>query len=157
MQAQFWLSHVYGVFVGVIWPFYVPFAIYCTETDRIRRKIIAAAGLAGLTLAIYTSVGIVSQPISVEIINNHIYHEHDIHIYPLLIMIYLFATCIPFILSGFRNLHLTGITVTFGFFVAYFIYNKTFVSVWCFFAAIASALIFLYFIRRVRKPLIPIA
>ncbi|GJL74054.1 DUF6629 family protein [Nitrosomonas sp.] len=157
LQAQFWLSHIYGVFVGVIWPLYVPFAIYCTETDRIRRKIIAAAGLAGLTLAIYTIDGIVSQPISVKIINNHIYYEHDIHIYPLVIMIYLFATCIPFILSGFRNLHLTGITVTFSFFVAYFIYTKTFVSVWCFFAAIASALIFLYFIKRARKPLIPIA
>ncbi|WP_107793987.1 DUF6629 family protein [Nitrosomonas aestuarii] len=108
-------------------------------------------------MARHTIGGIINQPISVEIINNHIYYEHDIHIYPLVILAYLLATCIPFIISGFRNLHLTGFTVMFVFFVAYFIYTKTVVSVWCFFAAIASALIFLYFIKRVRKLLIPIS
>ena len=158
LQAQFWLSHIYAVFVGVIWPLYVPFAIYCAEeASNIRRKIIASAGIAGLALALYTIGSIVSQPVTVEIIHNHIYYERDIHFYPVVIALYLLATCSPFFLSSYRNLHIAGFVITIGFFVAYFIYTKTFVSVWCFFAAIASALIFLYFINRIRKPLFPIS
>ena len=156
LQAQFWLSNSYGVFVGVIWPLYVPFAIYFAETDNKRKKLIALIGLSGLLLALYTVFGIVSQPVTAEIINDNIYYEHDIHIYPLIIVLYLISTCLPFILSSFKNLHLAGFVIMVGFFVAILIYTKTFVSVWCFFAAIASALIFLYFKNRIRKPLIPI-
>ncbi|MCB1984209.1 MAG: hypothetical protein H6936_08875 [Burkholderiales bacterium] len=156
LQAQFWLSNSYGVFVGVIWPLYVPFAIYFAETDNTRKKIIAFIGLSGLLLALYTVIGIARQPVTAEIINNSIYYEHDVHIYPVVIIFYLVSTCLPFLLSGFKNLHLAGFVIMIGFFVALLIYTKTFVSVWCFFAAIASALIFLYFNNRIRKPLIPI-
>ena len=89
LQAQFWLSNSYGVFVGVIWPLYVPFAIYFAETDNTRKKIIAFIGLSGLLLALYTVIGIARQPVTAEIINNSIYYEHDVHIYPVVIIFYL--------------------------------------------------------------------
>ncbi|MCP5244620.1 MAG: hypothetical protein H6937_01140 [Burkholderiales bacterium] len=155
-QAQFWLSNSYGVFVGVIWPLYVPFAIYFAETDNTRKKIIAFIGISGLLLALYTVIGIARQPITAEIINDNIYYEHDVHIYPLVIVLYLISTCLPFILSSFKNLHLAGFVIMIGFCIAILIYAKTFVSVWCFFAAIASTLIFLYFKNRIQKPLIPV-
>lgn len=134
-QAQFWLSNIYAVCVGVIWPLYVPYAIYFAETDRKRKKIVAFIGLAGLGLAIYTIVGLVDQPITAEIYNSHIYYDHDIHAQALIISMYLLSTCIPFIISSFRNLHIAGFVITLGFFVAYFVYTKTFVSVWCFFCS----------------------
>jgi len=37
--------------------------------------------------------------------------------------------------------------------VAFSIYTTTFVSVWCFFAAVASALIFFHFAGSINKPL----
>ena len=154
---QFLLSTLYGIFIGIIWPLYAPFAVYSAETNRKRRKIIASIGIIGLGLAIYTVIGLTSQPIVAEIINHSINYKHDVNGYQIVIVLYLLATCVPFIFSSFRHLYIAGIVITFGFFVAYWTYTETFASVWCFYAAIASALIYLYFSHRVKKPLIPVS
>ncbi|MBK7492636.1 MAG: hypothetical protein KBF68_07435 [Nitrosomonas sp.] len=156
-QSQFWLSNIYGVFIGIIWPLYAPFAVYQAETAVMRKKIIAFIGIAGLGLAVYTAVGLVNEPIVAEIIHHSIYYKHHVSSHQLVIALYLLATCVPFIFSSYKNLYSAGIIITLGFFVAYFTYLETFASVWCFFAAIASALIYFYFVHRIKKPLIPIS
>ena len=150
---QFWLGNLYGGFVGIIWPLYAPLAIYLAEINEYRKKIIGFIGIAGFALSMYTVIQLTSQPVTVEIINQHIYYEHNVHAYPLIILLYLLATCMPFILSSFRNLRVTGYIITLGFVVAFSIYTTTFVSVWCFFAAVASALIFFHFAGSMQKPL----
>jgi len=155
-QAQFWLSNIYGVFIGIIWPLFAPFAVYCAEIDSKRRKIIASIGMAGLGLALYTIIGLVDQPIVAEITHYSINYKHDVGGYQLVIVLYLLATCVPFIFSSYKHLYIAGIVIMAGFFVTYFTFQQTFASVWCFFAAIASALIYFHFVRRVKNPLIPI-
>ncbi len=150
---QFWLGNLYGVFVGIVWPLYVPLALYFTETSGHRKKSIGLTGIAGFVLSIYTVIELVNQPITVEIIDQHIYYAHNVPAYPLIILLYLLATCAPFILSSYRNLRLTGYVITIGFCVAFFIYAATFASVWCFFAAVASILIFLHFAESMQKSL----
>ncbi|MBS0424336.1 MAG: hypothetical protein JSR71_07920 [Proteobacteria bacterium] len=154
---QFWLSNIYGVFIGIIWPLFAPFAVYYAETDNLRKKIIAAIGLAGAGLAIYTAIGLADEPVIAEIIHHSINYKHHVGSYQLIIVLYLLATCVPFIFSSYKHLYLAGIIITTGFFVAYFTYLETFASVWCFFAAVASTLIYFYFIHRVKKPLIPLS
>lgn len=154
--TPFWLSNMYGVFIGIIWPMFAPFAVYCAETDNTRRKIIAPIGIAGIGLALYTIIGLADQPIVAEIINHSINYKHDVDGYQSVIVLYLLATCVPFIFSSYRHLSIAGIIITIGFFVAYFTFLETFASVWCFFAAIASALIYFYFVHRIKKPLIPV-
>lgn len=156
-QSQFWLSNIYGVFIGIIWPLFAPFAVYQAETDNIRKKIIAIIGIAGLGLAVYTAIGLANEPIIAEIIHHSINYKHRVSSYQLVIILYLLATCVPFIFSSYKHLYLAGIIITAGFFVAYFTHLETFASVWCFFAAITSALIYFYFVHRIKKPLIPIS
>jgi len=155
-QVQFWLSNMYGVFIGIIWPLFAPFAVYCAETDNKRRKIIASIGIAGAGLALYTIIGLANQPIVAEIINHSINYKHDVGGYQLVIVLYLLATCVPFIFSSYKHLYITGIVITIGFFAAFLTFLETFASVWCFFAAIASALIHFHFVHRIKKPLISI-
>lgn len=155
-QAQFWLSNIFGVFIGIIWPLFAPYAVYCTETSSKRRKIIAFIGIAGVGLALYTIIGLVDQPIVAEITHYSINYKHDVGGYQLVIVLYLLATCVPFIFSSYKHLYIAGIVITAGFFMAYLTFQQTFASVWCFFAAIASALIYFHFVHRVKKPLIPI-
>ena len=155
-QIPFWLSNIYGVFIGIIWPLFAPFAVYCAETDSKRRKIIASIGMAGLGLAIYTGIGLAEEPIIAEIINHSINYKHHVGVYQLVIVLYLLATCVPFIFSSYKHLYSAGIIITLGFFVAYVTFLETFASVWCFFAAITSALIYFHFVHRVKNPLIPI-
>lgn len=155
-QIPFWLSNIYGVFIGIIWPLFAPLAVYCAETNSKRRKIIASIGITGIGLAIYTVIGLIKQPIVAEIINHSINYKHDVANYQLVIVLYLLATCVPFIFSSYRHLSITGITIAIGFFLAYLTFLETFASVWCFFAAIASALIYFFFVHRIKEPLIPI-
>jgi Family of unknown function (DUF6629) len=153
LYMQFWLGNLYGGFVGIIWPLYAPLAIYFAEVDGHRKKMIGSIGIAGLALSIYAIIELMKQPVTVEIIDQHIYYEHNVHTYPLIIMLYLLATCAPFILSSFKNLRLTGYIIALGFVAAFSIYTITFVSVWCFFAAVASALILLHFVESTHKPI----
>ncbi|HBZ30240.1 MAG TPA: hypothetical protein DEO56_06540, partial [Nitrosomonas nitrosa] len=48
---QFWLANLYGIFIGVVWPFYAPFAIYQGEMDKSVRKVVASMMVAGISLA----------------------------------------------------------------------------------------------------------
>jgi len=155
--SQFWLSNIYGAFIGIIWPLFAPFAVYRAETDNLRKKIIAMIGLAGVGLAIYTVIGLANEPIIAEIIHHSINYRHHVGSYQLVIVLYLLATCVPFIFSSYKHLYIAGIIFTIGFFAAYFSYLETFASVWCFFAAVASTLIYFYFAHRVKKPLIPLS
>lgn len=154
LHTRTWLSNIYGIFVGVIWPLYVPFAIYCMETSRLRRRIIALIGIIGLALSIYTIIGIIAEPITVEIIHHSIHYEHNVESQQLVIAMYLLATCIPFIFTSYRYLYIAGITITSGFFISYLTFSQTFASVWCFFAAITSILIYVHFAHRTKDSLI---
>lgn len=153
-QSPHWLSNLYGIFVGVIWPLFAPFATYCTETNRLRQKIIATIGLAGIALAAYTTVGIIAQPVTAEIVNHSIHYGHEVKGHQIVIVLYLLATCVPFMLTSYKHLYLAGFIITGGFFVAYFTFQQTFASVWCFFAAIASSLIYFHFVHRIKEPLL---
>ncbi len=153
-SPHYWLSNIYGIFVGIIWPLFAPFAIYCTETSHLRRKIIASIGVAGFALAIYTIIGIAAQPITAEIVHHSIRYEHDVKGHQIVIVLYLLATCVPFIFTSYKHLYVTGFVITGGFFVSYFTFQQTFASVWCFFAAIASSLIYFHFVHRIKDPLL---
>ncbi len=153
LWALYWLPNLYGIFIGVIWPVYAPFAVYRVETDPHARKVIASMLFAGIGLAGYTIIGLVSEPIVAQIINQSIHYNHDVEWQQLVLIMYLFATCMPFILSSNRWLNVTGAVITLGFIVAFFAYRQTFASVWCFFAAATSALLYFYIANQVKAPL----
>ena len=145
---QFWLANLYGIVIGVIWPFCAPFAIYQGEVDKSVRKVVASMMVAGISLAAYTIIGLLSEPVIASIVNHSIHYDHDVEGQQFVLGMYLFATCVPFILSSNRLLNITGAMITLGFFVSFYAYRETFASVWCFFAAIASALIYLYIVDQ---------
>ena len=62
---------------------------------------------------------------------------------------YLLCTCVPLMLSSHRLIRVSGALVIVGFAISAYAYYATFTSVWCFFAAADSTLLYFYF-RRVR-------
>ena len=143
-QTTHWLAGLYGIFIGVIWPVFAPLAIYREEGDAQTKRVVASMLLAGVGLAAYTMIGMIQEPIVASIINHSIHYAHQVEGQQFVLAMYLFATCAPFILSSRKLLNLTGTIITLGFFVAFFVYQQTFASVWCFFAAVASYLIYFY-------------
>lgn len=150
-RTQFWLTNLYAIFIGVIWPFYAPFAISQGERESRSKKVMTSMLLAGSGLATYTIIGLLNEPVVAYIVNDSIRYVHDVEGQQFVLVMYLFATCVPFILSSDRLLNITGAVITLGFFVAFYAYRETFASVWCFFAAVASALIYFYIIGQRKK------
>jgi hypothetical protein len=65
--------------------------------------------------------------------------------------IYLVCTCVPPLLSSSRTLRLFGVIVTIGLAVAMLAFFESLVSVWCFFAALASLTVLVFFRARARS------
>ena len=70
--------------------------------------------------------------------------------------LYLLATTVSAMFSYHRLVKVFGVLALMSFGAAYFFYARWFISVWCFFAALLSAVIYLHFVLRGRWNLSPI-
>jgi hypothetical protein len=135
------LTLLFQFFAEVLWPVYAPIAVLLIEPVKNRRRYMLLCLCVGLGVAAYLFWGIVSQRQAASIQDGHIvYVKHYKDSY-VLALAYLAATCLPLILSSQRTIITLGVTILAGSVIAYFLYWRAFVSVWCFFAAAASAVI----------------
>lgn len=138
------MTYAFTFFSHVLWPAFVPFAILMVEVGPWRRKIIWAFQITGAAVGLYLLYYIVLHSISSEIHGQVIYvfpHFHK----PLVLMLYVAATCAGAFFFSHRTINLFGVMSLFLFLAAYWFYKVAFFSVWCFFAAILSAIIYLHF------------
>jgi hypothetical protein len=146
------MTYAFTFFSHVLWPIFVPFAILMVETGPWRRKIIWVFQITGAAVGLYLLYYIARHSISSEI------HGHVIYVFPhfhkpLVLMLYVTATCAGAFFSSHKTINLFGFMSLFLFVVAYWFYKVAFFSVWCFFAAILSAIIYLHFKSiNARKP-----
>jgi hypothetical protein len=63
-------------------------------------------------------------------------------------ILYVVGTCISMLFSSHGRVRLFGVAAFAAFVVTYVFYNVWLISVWCFFAAMLSVIVLLYFPRR---------
>jgi hypothetical protein len=139
------LTLVYSLFSHVLWPIFVPFAVSLLETVAWRRKALAACQVAGAGVGLYLLYFIIRFPVTSRVLGKHIVYESP-HFYIFAVMIfYLIATCGSSLLSSRRIIQVFGALSLATFVAAYAIHVATLVSVWCFFAAVLSFIVYFYF------------
>lgn len=144
------LTLTFLMFAKVFWPAFVPATIFLVEPDAARRRLLAAFVAAGALVALYFANSVTSHALTARLAENHIAYSGE-PAAPLPMQIAYFAvTGLPAALSTLRTLRLFGAIVLAGSLVSYFFYFEAFSSVWCFFAAAASAVIALHF-EKVRS------
>ena len=144
------LTFVYSLFSHVLWPIYIPFAVGLLETVPLRRKAVAACQIAGTAVGLYLLYFIVQFPVTSRVLEKHIAYDSP-HFYIVAVMLlYLTATCASSLFSSSRAIQIFGALSLATFMAAYAIHVATFFSVWCFFAAILSFIIYYYF-RQARS------
>ena len=146
------MTYVFVLFSHVMWPVFVPFSIGFMETVPWRKKVIRGFQLTGIAVAVYLLYFIVRYPITSEIRGHIVYVFPHFHIPPVLVL-YIAATCVSALFSSQRIVNLFGALAFVLFVVAFWFYYAAFFSVWCFFAAILSVMIFLHFRFRSFKGL----
>jgi hypothetical protein len=140
-----WSTYIFSVFSHVLWPIFVPFAILLVETGWRRRKAIGVFLGLGLGVGLYLLYFIIRFPVAAHIHNRSISYDSP-HLYlAAVLVIYLLATCVSALFSTHRCINVFGVLAFVLAIAAVAVSATTFVSVWCFFAAVLSLLIYVHF------------
>jgi hypothetical protein len=138
------ITYVYSGFSHMLWPIFVPFAMGFMESVPWRRKAIFAFEAAGATVGLYLLYFIVTGPLVAEVVSrNIVYVSPHFYIVPMMVL-YLLATCVSCFFSSHGFVRLFGVLALAFFVAAYFVHAMALVSIWCFFAAILSVLIYVH-------------
>lgn len=138
------VTHMFVMFSHVLWPFFVPMAIWLIEKDPKRKKILFGIFLLWVLVSIYLFICSLIGPVTSSIVHNSIAYQIPVP-YPLLsFLLYFFATCAGSMVSSSQKIRIFGTAMLLSFFVAHAFYPETLFSVWCFFAAILSLIIHIH-------------
>ncbi len=138
------MTYLYSGFSHVLWPIYVPFAVGILEAVHWRKKAIFAFEVAGVAVGLYLLYFIVTLPVVAEVVGNHIvYASPHFYLVPVMVL-YLAATCVSCFFSSHGFVKLFGVLALLSFIAAYVVHVMALVSIWCFFAAILSLLVYLH-------------
>ena len=144
------LTHVYAFFSHVLWPIFVPISALMIEPDRLRRGILAALAAAGGAAGLYLLYFWGVDPTTAKVVGGHIvYISPHFFVAPVLAL-YILGTCVSSLVSSHAAVRLFGLAAAVSLMGAYTLYAVWFISVWCFFAAVLSVTIYLYFAPRRR-------
>lgn len=128
-------QRAYLIFAFLIWPIWIPISFALIEPVTWRRYLLFFNFYCGLALFLVNLYYSEKTNISVQVINHSLQYmgqtPHQTISYALIVLL-------PMFLSSLKNVWILGILVAFAYLVADYFYAKTFVSVWCFFAALIS-------------------
>jgi hypothetical protein len=128
------------------WPWLFSLSLSFPEPNSLRKKMICGVMAMGILLCSYNFYHLLSQGIGAQIINHSIQYTNTM---PSEGPLYLFVVCAPWFISSLRHAWICGVIGLIAFTVTGYFYWETFTSVWCFFAALISVII--YFIVRDAK------
>lgn len=152
-EATAALTDGFLIFALILWPVYAPLSALAAEPDRKRQFLILLCLAAGVAVAIYFYTSLDRFPRTASIDGAHIAYSADPDLPLAIRLLYPVATCLSLMLSSHRAIAIGGAVIFIGSVVSYRMYWNAFTSVWCFFAAIASALIIFHFERARRTQL----
>ena len=147
-QLNIVMTHVYSFFSHVLWPVYIPVAVLLLELPGWRRRALFVFVAAGLMVGAYLLSVLAIFPVLSRPIGQHIEYISP-HFFALAVMtLYLMSTTVSPLLSTHQIVRVFGVLALSSFAAAFYFSATWFISVWCFFAALLSAVVYLHFILR---------
>jgi len=152
-------SYAYLAFAGILWPIWVPLAIARFDTAHNFKKYVPSLIAGGLYALIFITCALF-YPMAVSTKCNIIYHfdftnstlyAWGTYVNILTSLIYIIATLVPFAITRNKTLWLIGTVAAISYIVSYLFYFEAFISVWCFFAALISILVYGFVYNESKK------
>jgi hypothetical protein len=136
-------AYIFLVLALVGWPTLLPLAVLQMERSEQRRRALYVSLATGIAVSLYFGIGMFIFNMTAQISNYHILYAID---YPRQLadigaITYIIATIPPLFVSSQRGMRLFGIIIVLSYCVTRFFYAEYLISVYCFFAALASAVI----------------
>jgi hypothetical protein len=138
-------AYIFLLMALVIWPMMIPMAVLKMEEDTKKRKRIKMIFAAGLILSLYYAVCLVNMDVYPRINQFHIQYINNFPRIPghIAFGIYSIVTIAPLFISSVRRVSAFGILIIISFVITGILYKEYLTSVWCFFAALISAVVYI--------------
>ena len=142
-QLNVVMTYLFSIFSHVLWPIFVPFSIGLREIVPWRRKLIWGFQAVGLLVGLYLFYMIVEYSVTAVVETNIVYVSPHFYKIPVMLL-YVAATCVSCFFSSVATIRLFGALALFLFVLANWIFSVALFSVWCFFAAVLSSIIYVH-------------
>ncbi len=137
-------TYVFLVMADFLWPMMIPLAVLFMEENKKKVKILRILFVAGLSLSLYYAFCLVSFNVYPQISGYHILYKTDFpkSLSMFAFAIYLIVTITPLFVSSIKRTHLLGVLMFLSCLVTAIFFRQYLTSVWCFFAALISGVIY---------------
>ena len=144
MIIQMYTTKMFLIMADVFWPIMIPLAVLLMEENGKKRKILLVLLITGAFVSAYYAFCIFTFKVDPQIVQYHIQYNNDFpRTFAALVFAgYLIATIIPLFVSSIKRMRLFGILMVLSCIITAIFFTQYLISVWCFFAALISALIF---------------
>ena len=137
--------YIFLIAALIVWPSVLPLSMLVMEKVKNRRLALYLLLVVGLLTSIYYVLNLLVSDVDPRIISHHIKYAPEFP-RPLALPVfiaYLIATLAPLFISSVRKMWLFGLLVTVSCLITGIFFKEYLASVWCFFAALISAVIWL--------------
>jgi len=148
---QSMMAYMFTIFSHVFWPIYMPFAVALMEPELWRRKVIWGFQFVGIVVGVHMLVLIVTHSLIAEVNEHIIYVVADFYDWPMMLL-YVVAACMAAFFSSYHPVRIFGALSLLLLLISHWFYSVAIFSVWCFFAAILSLIIYFQFSRKSAIP-----
>ncbi|MBK7410407.1 MAG: hypothetical protein IPL49_00990 [Saprospirales bacterium] len=144
-------TYVFFFFAQIFWPVWIPLAVWLLEKKALREKVLRIFLAAGVLLAIYMIISTAQFGVEAVVERNHIRYGPKYPFGILRTVLYVVIVCGPFFISSYKKMSVFGACAIAALLVTILFYMGFMASVWCFFAALLSLLIW-WILRQNHKP-----
>jgi len=137
-------TYLFLIMAEVLWPMMIPLSVLFMEENLKKKKLLQLFLALGGCISIYYSVFLAIFDVNPEIVGYHIHYNTSAPqtFGVLTFLIYLAVTIVPLFISSIKRTHLLGVLMFLSCAVTIVFFRQYLTSVWCFFAAIISGVIF---------------
>ncbi|UEG48867.1 hypothetical protein LK994_09480 [Ferruginibacter lapsinanis] len=136
--------YTFLIFAHIVWPTWIPLSILMLEKNEQRKKILRVLLGIGMLLSFSYASCLIIYPVTAEAAGYHIQYRLN---YPVVFLetgsaFYGLATVLPEFISSVRRMRWLGLFIALSYVVTYIFYQQYIISVWCYFAALISVIIY---------------
>lgn len=139
------------VFAQLVWPIFVPLAVWMLEPDPARKKKLGWFVISGIAATVFFIYCLCFCTADVVVTEYHIQYVLD---FPLVHrwfygIIYFIPAMVPTVFSSIKRMQWLGALLLISYLISRFCYKDYIVSVWCFFGALSSIVVLLIIMKLV--------
>jgi hypothetical protein len=147
-QARDHAALAFTLYAQGLLPFLMPLAVLLMEPAGWRRKVIMGLTAIGAVAALWDAYGLIFLPLRVFVDHNSIAYRNEMTGSLAISLLYILATCGALLLSRYRAVRWYGVVNVIALTIVEVVKAETFASVWCFYAALMSVILYWQFRRQ---------